>query len=62
MTVWACPALDDALPETTDLRLALSHFLATGREAVALLDARQAVSGWLHRSDLEAWARSREGA
>jgi osmoprotectant transport system ATP-binding protein len=54
--------LDDALPETTDLRLALSHFLATGREAVALLDARQSVSGWLHRSDLEAWARSREGA
>jgi len=47
------------LPETTDLRLALAHFLESGTDAVALKDGQDSITGWLHRQDLEALARSR---
>jgi osmoprotectant transport system ATP-binding protein len=49
-----------ALAEDLDLRLVLSHFLASGTEVVALKNRGDVVTGWLHREDLEAWARVQE--
>ena len=46
-----------ALPEDLDLRLILSHFLESGTDVVALKNRGDVVTGWLHRADLEAWAR-----
>lgn len=52
------PDTCDVLPETTDLRLVLSHFLKEGTDVVALRNGSDKITGWLHRRDLEAWARS----
>jgi len=54
----AAPLAAGALPETTDLRLALAHFLESGTDRVALKDGQDGITGWLHRQDLEALARS----
>jgi osmoprotectant transport system ATP-binding protein len=47
-----------AMPEATDLRLALAHFLESGTEVVALKNDQGRITGWLHRVDLEGWART----
>ena len=52
------PGTGHILPETTDLRLVLSHFLTEGTDVVALKNELDEISGWLHRRDLEAWAKS----
>jgi len=49
-----------ALAETTDLRLVLSHFLESGTDVVALKNEQDEITGWLHRRDLEDWARVEE--
>jgi len=52
------PGTGHVLPETTDLRLVLSHFLTEGTDVVALKNELDEISGWLHRRDLESWAKS----
>ncbi len=47
-----------ALAEDLDLRLVLSHFLGSGTDIVPLKNRQERITGWLHRRDLEAWARS----
>jgi len=54
----APPDSAGALPEATDLRLALAHFLESGTAVVALQDGAGRITGWLHREDLEALARA----
>jgi len=47
-----------ALAEDLDLRMALSHFLESGTDIVPLKNRQDRITGWLHRGDLEAWARA----
>jgi len=47
-----------ALAEDLDLRLVLSHFLESGTDIVPLKNRQDRITGWLHRGDLEAWARA----
>ena len=46
-----------ALAEDLDLRMVLSHFLESGTDVVALKNRQDRITGWLHREDLEDWAR-----
>jgi osmoprotectant transport system ATP-binding protein len=49
-----------SVPETSDLRTVLSSLLESGDEVVVLTNEWEEPTGWLHRSDVERWARVEE--